>query len=317
MAEINSEFLKFVKSKKSKAIPDDDIYTRVNNNPFNNKADGNGIANFIKTKAKEDNDNSIANLLKEFSGKVIETKSVVVNKIDNDVSDEEESENVSLSLSEESDYEVEKINHFVRKDRNPQNELEELFNIQKSYPIKNKEKWHEKNKKPLPKIPEKKNLPSEKKFPDKRNMAENKFPDKKNMVEKKSSQYILSTKNKPQPTPNRKIPNLPNSSHTAFLGNLPLSATQEQIKKQFNNIGKVLTVRLKTTKDGKSKGFGYIDFSSEKCLNKAIDNTNKILMDGKEVKIEKAKSSFNDSFYHESNIRLGKKKKRIAQNKKN
>ena len=72
------------------------------------------------------------------------------------------------------------------------------------------------------------------------------------------------------------------------------------------------------TGEGKSKGFGYIDFESEEGLNKAIKESglSPIIIEGKQIVVEKAKSSFNDKVY-EDNKRLGKKKQRIQERKSN
>ena len=64
-----------------------------------------------------------------------------------------------------------------------------------------------------------------------------------------------------------------NTKHTAFLGNLPTSLKEEDIKKHFKNI---VGIRLMTTKEGKSKGFAYVDFKNEEELEKAIAEKRKV-----------------------------------------
>jgi RNA recognition motif-containing protein len=88
------------------------------------------------------------------------------------------------------------------------------------------------------------------------------------------------------------------------LGNLPSTITEERLKKFFKNISRI---RLMISKEGKSKGFGYIDFKTEEALNKSLEKNVKI--DGKEIKIEKAKTSFNTEVLNESK-RLKKKRPR-------
>jgi hypothetical protein len=118
---------------------------------------------------------------------------------------------------------------------------------------------------------------------------------------------------------NKKNPitsSIKNNSHTIFIRNLPLSIDDSTLIKNFKQFGKISSIRLMKTKDGKSKGFGYIDFKSEDSLVKAIDNSSStpIIIEGKQVAIEKAKSSFNE-FVYEEGKRLGKKKKRQEKEK--
>jgi RNA recognition motif-containing protein len=100
-----------------------------------------------------------------------------------------------------------------------------------------------------------------------------------------------------------------NTLHTAFIRNLPLILEEETVKKTFKKYGKIANIRLMKTKEGKSKGFGYIDFETETDLEKVLKNDQVITLGGKEIHIEKAKSSFSDIVY-ETGKRLGKKKKR-------
>jgi RNA recognition motif-containing protein len=95
-----------------------------------------------------------------------------------------------------------------------------------------------------------------------------------------------------------------NSFYTAFLGNLPTTITDDKVKKLFKGISKI---RLMTNKEGKSKGFGYVDFKSEEDLEKALSK--KVVLDGKEVKSERAKTSFNTQVLKDSK-RLTKKRHR-------
>jgi RNA recognition motif-containing protein len=97
--------------------------------------------------------------------------------------------------------------------------------------------------------------------------------------------------------------NIPVSFYTAFLGNLPTAVTDDKIKKHFKNISKIRLM----AKEGKSKGFGYIDFKTEEDLNTAVSKN--VIIDGKQVKIEKAKTSFSSQFLKDSK-KLKKKRHR-------
>ena len=57
-----------------------------------------------------------------------------------------------------------------------------------------------------------------------------------------------------------------------YVGSLPYSLTEEQLKDVFVPYGTVLSVRIVTDKfTGKSKGFGFVEMETQDCAQKAID----------------------------------------------
>lgn len=61
-------------------------------------------------------------------------------------------------------------------------------------------------------------------------------------------------------------------SQTLFVGNLPFSATEDQVWEIFGEFGKVSSVRLPTDKeDGRPKGFGYVEFLNQEDAQKACE----------------------------------------------
>jgi RNA recognition motif-containing protein len=134
----------------------------------------------------------------------------------------------------------------------------------------------------------------------KKNKFEKKQEKKERKIEERKEQFIVNN----------------NKTHTAFIRNLPLVLEESTIIKHFKSFGNVKTVRLIKNKDGKSKGFGYVDFEGQDGLENAIKNTAPMEIEGKTIFIEKAKSSFNENVYEDSK-RLGKKKKRTEEKNKN
>jgi RNA recognition motif-containing protein len=55
-----------------------------------------------------------------------------------------------------------------------------------------------------------------------------------------------------------------------FVGNLPWSATEAELKEKFSQFGNVISARVMTDKfSGKSRGFGFVDmddFDAEKAI---------------------------------------------------
>ncbi|KAG4304599.1 hypothetical protein PORY_001992 [Pneumocystis oryctolagi] len=61
-------------------------------------------------------------------------------------------------------------------------------------------------------------------------------------------------------------------SDTLFIGNLSFKANEESIRAVFSKIGKIVDIRLPVNREtGRSKGFGYIQFSTVKEAEKAIE----------------------------------------------
>jgi len=59
-----------------------------------------------------------------------------------------------------------------------------------------------------------------------------------------------------------------------FVGNLPWSATDDELKQKFSEFGNVLSARIVTDKfSGKSRGFGFVDMEDADA-QKAIAGMN-------------------------------------------
>ena len=75
-----------------------------------------------------------------------------------------------------------------------------------------------------------------------------------------------------------------------YVGNLPYSATEEGLGSKFSEHGKVEFVKLITDRDtGQSKGFGFVEMSSDAEANAAIAALNGVDFDGRALKVNEAK----------------------------
>ena len=64
-----------------------------------------------------------------------------------------------------------------------------------------------------------------------------------------------------------------------YVGNLPYSLTEEDLKKLFAEVGSVESTAIITDKiSGRSKGFGFVEMSSDEDAKKAIE-----AFDGKDL----------------------------------
>ena len=60
-----------------------------------------------------------------------------------------------------------------------------------------------------------------------------------------------------------------------YVGSISFNATEESLQDLFSSIGEVESVKIITDRDtGRSKGFGFIEMSSEEDAKKAIEQLN-------------------------------------------
>ena len=75
-----------------------------------------------------------------------------------------------------------------------------------------------------------------------------------------------------------------------YVGNLEYSVTEDELKKVFEDNG-VQTKGAEIIKDkytGSSKGFGFVEVTSEEAVQKAIDSLNDQDLKGRKLKVNKA-----------------------------
>ncbi len=75
-----------------------------------------------------------------------------------------------------------------------------------------------------------------------------------------------------------------------YVGNLPDSATEQDLLDKFAAYGTVKSAKLITVHDtGRSKGFGFIEMASEAEAHAAIDGLNGTDYDGRPMKVNEAR----------------------------
>ncbi len=75
-----------------------------------------------------------------------------------------------------------------------------------------------------------------------------------------------------------------------YVGNLPYSADQESLTMIFGRCGTVDSVNVIADRDtGRSKGFGFIEMSSDSEAQKAIQELNGADCDGRPMTVNEAK----------------------------
>lgn len=75
-----------------------------------------------------------------------------------------------------------------------------------------------------------------------------------------------------------------------YVGNLPYSADQQTLTEKFGQCGTVDSVNVITDRDtGRSRGFGFVEMSSDSEAQKAIQEFNGKDWDGRPMTVNEAK----------------------------
>ena len=65
---------------------------------------------------------------------------------------------------------------------------------------------------------------------------------------------------------------------TIFIGNLPFSTTEDELKRLFDKFGTIVKIHIPTNREtGQPRGFAFLEFSTEDAAQSALAN------DGTEV----------------------------------
>ena len=75
-----------------------------------------------------------------------------------------------------------------------------------------------------------------------------------------------------------------------YVGNLPFSATDDSLREIFGQAGQVESARIITDRDtGRSKGFGFVEMSTDQEASEAIRKFNGTEMDGRSLTVNEAR----------------------------
>ena len=74
------------------------------------------------------------------------------------------------------------------------------------------------------------------------------------------------------------------------VGNWPYSANQQTLQDTFSKCGTVESINLILDRDtGRSKGFAFVEMSSNAEAKKAIQEINDSTLDGRQIKVNEAR----------------------------
>lgn len=76
-----------------------------------------------------------------------------------------------------------------------------------------------------------------------------------------------------------------------YVGQLPYSATAEELRTIFSQFGEIASLNLITDKfSGQSKGFAFVEMPNNAEADKAIKALNKTMLQGREIKVNQAEA---------------------------
>lgn len=74
-----------------------------------------------------------------------------------------------------------------------------------------------------------------------------------------------------------------------FIGNLPFSATEDELEELCKPHGEVTRVKIITDREtGRSRGFAFVSFASTEEAKKAADNMTTVSLDGRDLRVNLA-----------------------------
>ncbi len=75
-----------------------------------------------------------------------------------------------------------------------------------------------------------------------------------------------------------------------YVGNLPYSSTDDTLRETFSQHGTVDSATIINDRDtGRSKGFGFVEMSSESEAQAAIEALDGTSLDGRQIKVNEAR----------------------------
>ena len=75
-----------------------------------------------------------------------------------------------------------------------------------------------------------------------------------------------------------------------FVGNLPFSLHEDDLRQLFEQFGRVVSVHVPTDRDtGRKRGFAFVEMETQQAANQAIFGLNNRAVDGRTIVVSVAK----------------------------
>lgn len=77
-----------------------------------------------------------------------------------------------------------------------------------------------------------------------------------------------------------------NAYHTLFVGRLSYDITDKKLKREMEQYGPVKAVKLVTDKDGKSRGYAFVEFEKEEDMTNAFKRADGKKLEGRRIVVD-------------------------------
>ena len=89
--------------------------------------------------------------------------------------------------------------------------------------------------------------------------------------------------------PKPKLPLYPETEHKLFVGNLSWTVTSEMLTEMFQKCGNVVGARvLYDGETGRSRGYGFVCYSTKEEMDEALSSLNGTELEGREIRVNLA-----------------------------
>ena len=76
-----------------------------------------------------------------------------------------------------------------------------------------------------------------------------------------------------------------------FVGNLPFSVDNTRLEEEFARFGQIVSAKVIMDRNsGRSRGYGFVEFSDGQCAQAAVDGMNEQPMEGRKLTVSLAKN---------------------------
>ncbi|KAL1651381.1 hypothetical protein SLS58_000721 [Diplodia intermedia] len=85
------------------------------------------------------------------------------------------------------------------------------------------------------------------------------------------------------------------SQRTLYIGNLFYQTNEDQLRQEFSRFGDIVKTTIIKDPAGMSRGFGYIEYSTDEAASEAIADMNQRVLDGRRMTVQYHKKRENNS----------------------
>lgn len=86
-------------------------------------------------------------------------------------------------------------------------------------------------------------------------------------------------------------------AYKLYVGGIPYESTEDSLKEAFSQAGTVTSANIITDREtGRSRGFGFVEMTSEEDLEKAIEMWDGKEFEGRTLKVNKARPQKENNF---------------------